>query len=133
MSNKLVFTIFFAIVPFFLQLKTDPLDDVNKLLALSLEDLMNIKVVTASGYKDTTAPSVKQVVTSKQITERGNNQPEDGLRNIPGIAIHIGAEKETKDLHFIFLAQLLVLQNMKIKKPHNKLDHKKYYEKNTGC
>ena len=44
-----------------------------KLLDLSLEELMNIKVVTASGYLQTTseAPSTITVITARQIAEQG--------------------------------------------------------------
>ncbi len=65
---------------------------VNNLLNLSLEELMDIKVITASGYLQTTseAPSTITVISAKQIEERGYEQLEDALRDIPGIdMIHI--------------------------------------------
>lgn len=62
-------------IPIFLQAQNDTIEGVNKPLGLSLEDLMNIKVVSASGYMETTAeaPSTIQVITAKQITEEGMN------------------------------------------------------------
>src|SRR5882757_3834079 len=70
----------------------DSLPAVNKLLQLSLEELMNIKVVTASGYpqKTSEAPSTITVISSLKIKERGYEQLEDALRDIPGIdMIHV--------------------------------------------
>lgn len=60
---------------------------VLKLSDLSLDDLMNIKVVTASGFEETAsdAPSTIVVITSQQIQERGYEQLEDALRDVPGI------------------------------------------------
>ena len=71
---------------------------VDNLLNLSLEELMAIKVVTASGYLQTTseAPSTITVISSKQIEERGYEQLEDALRDIPGIdMIHINGYAPT--------------------------------------
>jgi len=112
MRNKLITTIFLGIFPLFLLAQRDTLDDVNKLLALSLEDLMNIKVVTASGYMQTTAeaPSTIQVITSKQITERGYEQLEDALRDIPGIdMIHINGYAPT----FIYFRGMYGAENLR--------------------
>src|ERR1700712_2974423 len=78
--------------------KTDTSGSVNKLLELSLEDLMNIKVVTAAGYLQTTseAPSTITVITAQQIADRGYEQLEDALRDIPGIdMIHINGYAPT--------------------------------------
>lgn len=58
MKNKLIIILFFAIAPLFLRAQTDTPADVNQLLGLSLEDLMNIKVVTAWGYMQTTAEAL---------------------------------------------------------------------------
>ena len=66
--------------------------NVNNLLNLSLEELMNIRVVTASGYLQTTAeaPSTITVITAQQIAHRGYEQLEDALRDVPGIdMIHV--------------------------------------------
>lgn len=71
---------------------------VDSLLNLSLEELMNIEVITPSGYMQTTlkAPSTITVVTAKQIERRGYEQLEDVLRDIPGIdMIHINGYSPT--------------------------------------
>ena len=76
----------------------DSIPGVDKLLSLSLEELMNVKVVTASGYLQTIseAPSTITVITAKEIEERGYEQLEDALRNIPGIdMIHINGYAPT--------------------------------------
>jgi len=89
MRNKLFAALIFLLVPFFAKAQIDSL---SNLLDLSLEDLMNVKVVTASGYmqKTTEAPSTIQVITEKQIADRGYEQLEDALRDIPGIdMIHL--------------------------------------------
>ncbi|HUR65624.1 MAG TPA: TonB-dependent receptor [Chitinophagaceae bacterium] len=80
-------------------LKAQPADTtVSGLLKLSLEDLMNIRVVTASGYMQTTAeaPATITVITSEQIEDRGYEQLEDALRDVPGIdMIHINGYAPT--------------------------------------
>ena len=86
------------LMPFVLAAQNDSIPSVNKLLQLSLEELMNIKVVTASGYLQTTseAPSTIIVITAQQIAERGYEQLEDALRDIPGIdMIHINGYAPT--------------------------------------
>ena len=78
--------------------QTDTVPAVNKLLGLSLEQLMNIKVVTASGFPQTTAqaPSTITVISARQIQERGYEQLEDALRDVPGIdMIHINGYAPT--------------------------------------
>ncbi len=70
----------------------------DTLLQLSLEQLMNIKVVTASGYLQTAAeaPSTITVITGQQIKDRGYEQLEDALRDVPGIdLIHINGYAPT--------------------------------------
>ena len=70
----------------------------DTLLQLSLEQLMNIKVVTASGYLQTAAeaPSTITVITADQIKDRGYEQLEDALRDVPGIdLIHINGYAPT--------------------------------------
>ncbi len=89
MGNKFFATVLVILVPLFLKAQNDTL---SKLLDLSLEDLMKVEVVTASGYIQTsaTAPSTIQVITEKQIAERGYEQLEDALRDVPGIdMIHL--------------------------------------------
>jgi outer membrane receptor for ferrienterochelin and colicins len=91
-----VFILF--LVPCALQAQDDSVKNVSKLLDLSLEELMNIKVVTASGYLQTTseAPSTIAVITAQQIADRGYEQLEDALRDIPGIdMIHINGYAPT--------------------------------------
>jgi len=60
---------------------------VSGLKKLSLEELLNIEVFTASGseQKLSEAPSTMIVITAQQIEERGYIQLEDVLRDIPGI------------------------------------------------
>ncbi|MEO7802509.1 MAG: TonB-dependent receptor [Ginsengibacter sp.] len=72
--------------------QVDSMPETALLINFSLEELMNIKVVSASGYdqKLSEAPSTMNVVTAKQIKERGYEQLEDALRDIPGIdLIHL--------------------------------------------
>jgi outer membrane receptor for ferrienterochelin and colicins len=77
-------------------------DDTDKnaveLSSLSLDKLMNMQVVTASGYLQTTseAPSTITVITAQEIVERGYEQLEDALRDVPGIdMIHINGYAPT--------------------------------------
>jgi outer membrane receptor for ferrienterochelin and colicins len=91
MKNKLFALLFVLFTPLFLWAQKDS-TSIDTLLQLSLEQLMNIKVVTASGYLQTTAeaPSTITVITAQQIKNRGYEQLEDALRDIPGIdLIHI--------------------------------------------
>jgi len=68
---------------------------------LSLDKLMDIQVqhvVTATGYLQTTdeAPSTITVITAQQIEDRGYEQLEDALRDVPGIdMIHINGYAPT--------------------------------------
>jgi outer membrane receptor for ferrienterochelin and colicins len=98
MKNKAMALVFFLSSPLFLLAQTDSGPTVDSLLQLSLEQLMNIKVVTASGYAQTTAeaPSTITVITAQQIKDRGYEQLEDALRDIPGIdLIHINGYAPT--------------------------------------
>jgi outer membrane receptor for ferrienterochelin and colicins len=97
MKSKILALGLFALSPLLLKAQNDS-TAVTKLLELSLEDLMNIKVVTASGYLQTTseAPSTITVISAQQIAERGYEQLEDALRDIPGIdMIHINGYAPT--------------------------------------
>lgn len=70
----------------------DSVPPVERLLHLSLEELMDIRVTTAArvSQKLTEAPATMNVITARQIRERGYQQLEDVLRDIPGIDfIHI--------------------------------------------
>jgi outer membrane receptor for ferrienterochelin and colicins len=65
---------------------------------LSIDKLMNIQVITASGYLQTTteAPSTITVITAQQIVDRGYEQLEDALRDVPGIdMIHLNGYAPT--------------------------------------
>jgi outer membrane receptor for ferrienterochelin and colicins len=93
---------FFLIISFLSSYSLRAQDDSTRkaldLSELSLEELMNIQVSTASGYMQTTAeaPSTIQVITARQIAENGYEQLEDALRDIPGIdMIHINGYAPT--------------------------------------
>ncbi|HVU94004.1 MAG TPA: TonB-dependent receptor [Puia sp.] len=76
----------------------DTVPEVNRLAGLPLEQLMKIKVVTASGFLQPAAqaPSTVTVITAQQIRERGYEQLEDALRDVPGIdMIHINGYAPT--------------------------------------
>src|SRR5690242_11347014 len=98
MKNKVLAIVFFLSVPFLSTAQTGTISSVDSLLQLSLEQLMNIKVVTASGYAQTTAeaPSTITVITAQQIKDRGYEQLEDALRDVPGIdMIHLNGYAPT--------------------------------------
>ena len=89
MKTKITFTLLFSLSSFFLQAQNDSIQKISTLSELTLEELMNIKVVTASGteQKISEAPSTMLVITAKQIEERGYEQLDDALRDIPGVDI----------------------------------------------
>lgn len=98
MRRKMLAVYFIFSVPLLAPAQMDSIPVVDKLLKLSLEDLMNIKVITAAGYLQSTAeaPSTITVITAQQIFERGYEQLEDALRDIPGIdMIHINGYAPT--------------------------------------
>ena len=98
MKIKIAAVCFLLVFPFLLHAQVDSAADVKALLKLSLEELMNVKVVTASGQMQTTseAPSTITVITAKQIEERGYERLEDALRDIPGIdMIHVNGYAPT--------------------------------------
>lgn len=78
---------FFSISTFCANAQNDTVSDFLKALELSLEELLTIKVITATGseQKITEAPATMLVITSIQIAERGYQQLEDLLRDIPGV------------------------------------------------
>lgn len=91
MKNRIRFTIFIVFL-YFTSPAQDSLRPIETLLDLSLEELMDIKVTTATrtSQKIAEAPATMNVITAKQIKERGYQQLEDALRDIPGIDfIHI--------------------------------------------
>src|SRR6202020_1497198 len=72
--------------------------ELKQLLNLSVEQLLNVKVVTASGFLQNAsqAPSTITVITARQIQERGYEQLEDALRDVPGIdMVHINGYAPT--------------------------------------
>src|SRR6187549_1992268 len=92
MKIKLVTLITFLLLAFVAKAQIDSSGQVLRLSELSLEELMDVKVVTASGFlqKTSEAPSTIQVITGKQIADRGYEELSDALRDIPGIdMIHL--------------------------------------------
>lgn len=67
----------------------DTTPKINTLLDFSMEELMNVEVVSASasisGQKLSEAPSTMYIITAQQIEERGYEELGDALRDIPGI------------------------------------------------
>lgn len=98
MRTRIFLVIVFFISSPVLKAQQDSLAGIAKLVDLSLEELMNIKVVTASGYPQTVleAPSTITVITAQQIADRGYEQLEDALRDVPGIdMIHLNGYAPT--------------------------------------
>lgn len=90
--EKTVIIFLLSLLPYFLQAQNDSLQYMAKLVEIPLEQLLNIKVITASKFeqKISEAPSTMMVITAQQITERGYEQLDDVLRDIPGVdLIHI--------------------------------------------
>ncbi len=87
MRNKLFALILVCLTPILTRAQADTVPEISRLLDLSLEELMNIQVVTATGsiQRISEAPSTMNVITAKQIKERGYLQLEDALKDIPGI------------------------------------------------
>jgi outer membrane receptor for ferrienterochelin and colicins len=74
------------------------IDSISNLSRLSLAELMNIKVITASGFlqKTSDAPANIQVISARQILERGYEELSDALQDIPGIdMIHLNGYAPT--------------------------------------
>jgi len=74
-----------------LQAQKDSVYQVAILKRLSMEELMNIEVVTASksGQPIHEAPSTMRVITAEQIQERGYEELDDAIRDIVGVdAVH---------------------------------------------
>jgi outer membrane receptor for ferrienterochelin and colicins len=92
MKIKFILLFICSLIASALHAQNDSAANVDRLLDLSLEQLMNIKVITASGFdqKLSEAPSTMNVITARQIQQRGYEQLEDALRDIPGIdLIHL--------------------------------------------
>ncbi|MBL0709803.1 MAG: TonB-dependent receptor [Colwellia sp.] len=80
--------IYFTITSTFLSFNLHAaLDNSNDFLDLSLEDRLNVNVVTPSKYleKFVDSPANIEVFTAKQINERGYKNVEDLLRNLAGV------------------------------------------------
>jgi outer membrane cobalamin receptor len=88
----------FLLFPLAVHAQQDTTPEIKQLLSLSIEQLMNVKVVTASGFLQNVskAPSTITVITARQIQERGYEQLEDALRDVPGIdMVHINGYAPT--------------------------------------
>jgi len=84
--------------PLMVEAQQDSTLELKQLLNLSVEQLLNVKVVTASGFLQNAsqAPSTITVITARQIQERGYEQLEDALRDVPGIdMVHINGYAPT--------------------------------------
>ncbi len=93
-----VWIAFSFLLPVLCIAQTDSIARVDSLTELSLEQLMNIKVVTATGFMQTSeeAPATITVITAQEIKDRGYFQLQDALRDIPGIdLIHINGYSPT--------------------------------------
>lgn len=92
---KFIVTIFLSFSSLFLQAQTDSVLKISTLGELSIEELMNVKVVTASRseQKISEAPSTMLVITAQQIKERGYEELDDALRDIPGLdLVHLSVQ-----------------------------------------
>jgi outer membrane receptor for ferrienterochelin and colicin len=92
--------LFYCLVPFNLLAQQDSSQNVKVLLDYSIEELMNLKVVSASaavsGQKLIEAPSTMLIITAEQIEERGYEELGDALRDVPGIDfIHLNGYAPT--------------------------------------
>ena len=112
MRKTSIFLIF-SISFFIANAQNDTVPKALKLSELSLEALMNINVITATGteQKISEAPSTMNVITAKQIEERGYEQLEDALRDIPGIDfIHLNGYAPT----FIYFRGMYGAENLRV-------------------
>ena len=64
---------------------------VNDLFQISLDELMNVQVISATGTKQNIkeAPSVMTVITAKQIRERGYQSIAEAIRTVPGLSLWV--------------------------------------------
>lgn len=87
MKIKTLFTLLLSLTGYLSNAQEDSILKASKFYDLSLEELMNITVVTASRFeqKITEAPSTMLVITSAQIFDRGYEQLDDVLRDIMGV------------------------------------------------
>lgn len=63
----------------------------NDLFQMSLEELMNIEVISATGTKQSIkdAPSMMTVINAKQIRERGYQSIAEAVRTVPGLSLWV--------------------------------------------
>jgi outer membrane receptor for ferrienterochelin and colicins len=97
MKTKIGILLVFYMFPFVLR-SQDTTGRVDHLLDFSLEELMNVQVVSASvsGQKLGNAPSTMLIITAQQIEERGYEELSDALRDVPGIDfIHLNGYAPT--------------------------------------
>ncbi len=87
MKTKIGLLFILYILPFILRSQEDTIGKVSTLLDFSMEELMNVEVVSASvsGQKLGDAPSTMLIITAQQIEERGYEELSDALRDVPGI------------------------------------------------
>ena len=98
MRSKIFMGLIFSLSFFCAKAQTDTVAEVVQLSDLPLDKLLDVKVVTASGYLQpvSEAPSTITVITAQQIKDRGYEQLEDALRDVPGIdMIHINGYAPT--------------------------------------
>jgi iron complex outermembrane receptor protein len=86
-TKIIFFVVAFCLPPYLMPAQTNSVYEMEQLNRLSLEELMNIEVITACGIKQkiSEAPSTMRVITSQQIQERGYEQLDDVLRDISGV------------------------------------------------
>ncbi|HRG37155.1 MAG TPA: TonB-dependent receptor [Bacteroidia bacterium] len=92
--------LFIMLLPVILLSQEDSSKNVTGLLDYSIEELMNLKVVSGSaavsGQKLIEAPSTMLIITAEQIEERGYEELGDALRDVPGIDfIHLNGYAPT--------------------------------------
>ena len=98
MDRAIICRILFLLCLFFIHNSSSAQGDTTKLsfLEMSLEELMNIEVVSASRIpvKSSDAPATIHLVTEDQIKTRGYLNLEQVLEDIPGIEIQKKASVE---------------------------------------
>ncbi|TBR18793.1 MAG: TonB-dependent receptor [Chitinophagaceae bacterium] len=87
LSACLFFILFFLTAPTVSAQHGDTTISISQLKKMSLEELMNIEVVTVSKFRQNNleAPASIMVITEQQIKERGYLFLDDVLRDIPGV------------------------------------------------
>jgi len=100
--KKLIFILAFFAISAGAQSQTDTID-LEDIYELTLEEILNIKISTASKViqKATDAPATVYVITAQQIEERNYASLKDLLRDIPQVEINEKASAETSDVYTI--------------------------------